>query len=104
MVDDATHGTSMRPLPASTAAASNLALPYMQTIHKHVTSLVRTRQCVNVLDHDVYVDCDGDLDMLLGSKGSANRVLCSTWAMSHSWRASGYWQRVNVLDHGGGCR
>ena len=80
----------MRPLPASTAAASNLALPYMQTIHKHVTSLVRTRQCVNVLDHDVYVDCDGDLDLLLGSKGSANRVLCSTWAMSPSWRASGY--------------
>jgi hypothetical protein len=38
MVDDATHGTSMRPLPASTAAASNLALPYMQTIRKHVTS------------------------------------------------------------------
>ena len=35
------------------------------------------------------IDCDGDLDMLLGSKGSANRVLCSTWAMSPSWRASG---------------
>ena len=95
MVDDATHGTSMRPLPAATAAASNLALPYMQTIVDTQARHVRTRQCVNVLDHDVYVDCDGDLDILLGSKGSANRVLCSTWAMSPSWRASGYWQRVN---------
>ena len=66
MVDDATHGTSMRPLPASTAAASKLALPY---IHADDTQArhVRTRQCVNVLDHDVYVDCDGDIDVLLGS-------------------------------------
>ena len=78
MVDDATHVHCGREQFSSILHADD-------TQARHV----RTRQCVNVLDHDVYVDCDGDLDMLRGSKGSANRVLCSTWAMSPSWRATG---------------
>ena len=73
----------------STAAASNLALPYMQTIHKHVTSERGSASTYLITMCMYVVDCDGDLDMLLGSKDSANRVLCSTWAMSPSWRASG---------------
>ena len=56
MVDDATHVHCGREQFSSILHADD-------TQARHV----RTRQCVNVLDHDVYVDCDGDIDVLLGS-------------------------------------
>ena len=82
MVDNATHVN----IDEAASCVHCGREQFSSTVHADDTQArhVRTRQCVNVLDHDVYVDCDGDLDMLLGGKGSANRELCSTWAMSPS--------------------
>ena len=80
MVDNATHVN----IDEAASCVHCGREQFSSTVHADDTQArhVRTRQCVNVLDHDVYVDCDGDLDMLPGGKGS--------WGYSKAYPAKLY--------------